>query len=284
MKKLRLATMSFLPRPCSARPLEEGVAAVGRVGVGVAKLVALGAAAAADGVVATAGVLDDGEQLSTHVGVDAVALGEEDGAGVLHGVGGVVALGGVVGVVGEEVDGLLALKVNEAHTAALWDHAGPMLRWLHRHVFNYTAWDLSCLLDRLGHGWPPWLFWRGHPRGVPLRCFGLGTHMDAPTWFWAGHPRWMPLHGVSDENGLMLADADACLLAVEAACGEVVALAAQDVLADAHAGGAGQVVAHLEVAGHLEVGEAGGAPVDDLFGVDGGIGACGDVGLHVVLA
>ena len=76
----------------------------------------------------------------------------------------------------------------------------------------------------------------------------------------------------------------ACLLAVEASCGEVVALAAEDVLADAHAGGAGQVVADLEVAGHLEVGEAGGAPVDYLFGVDGGIGACGDVGLHVVLA
>ena len=72
--------------------------------------------------------LDDGEQLSTHVGVDAVALGEEDGAGVLHGIGGVVALGGVVGVVGEEVDGLLALEVDEAHTAALgrrpWPSAG----------------------------------------------------------------------------------------------------------------------------------------------------------------
>ena len=100
---------------------------------------------------ATAGVLDDGEQLSTHVGVDAVALGEEDGAGVLHGVGGVVALGGVVGVVGEEVDGLLALEVDEADTAALGDDLGPVLGGLNRYVFNYTAWDLGCLLDGLGH-------------------------------------------------------------------------------------------------------------------------------------
>ena len=72
---------------------------------------------------------------------------------------------------------------------------------------------------------------------------------------------------------VMLSDADAGLLAVEASGGEVVAFAAEDVLADAHAGGAGQVVAHLEVAGDFEVGETCGAPMDDLFGVDGGIGA-----------
>ena len=67
-------------------------------------------------------------------------------------------------------------------------------------------------------------------------------------------------------ESMELPDADAGLLAVEASGGEVVAFAAEDVLADAHAGGAGQVVADFEVAGHLEVGEAGGAPVDDLFG------------------
>ena len=69
-----------------------------------------------------------------------------------------------------------------------------------------------------------------------------------------------------------LADSYACLFAVEASGGEVIAFAAEDVLADAHAGGAGEVVADLEIAGDFEVGEAGGAPVYDLFGVDRGIG------------
>src|SRR6266498_3522813 len=63
---------------------QEVLPAAGGVLGAVAKLVALGAAAAADGVVAAAGVLDDGEQTPPHVRVDPVPLGEEDRPRVLH--------------------------------------------------------------------------------------------------------------------------------------------------------------------------------------------------------
>ena len=103
---------------------------------------------------ATAGVLDDGEELASHVGVDGVAGGEEDGSGVFHGVGGVVALGGVVGVVGEEVDGLLAFEVDEAEACALGDDVGPVFGGLEGDVVGDCAGDLGWVL---GHGMPPLL-------------------------------------------------------------------------------------------------------------------------------
>ena len=62
------------------------------------------------------------------------------------------------------------------------------------------------------------------------------------------------------------------------------AFAAEDVFADAHGGGAGEVVADFVVAGDFEVGEAVGAPTDDGFGVDGGAGAGGEVGFDLVFA
>ena len=74
------------------------------------------------------------------------------------------------------------------------------------------------------------------------------------------------------------------MLAVEGVLGEVVGLAAEDVLADAHGGECGGGRRGPRSSGDLEIGEAGGAPVDDGFGVDGGAGAGGEVGLDLVLA
>src|SRR6266545_2418399 len=105
---------------------QEVLAAVGGVLDAVAKLVALGAAAAANGVVATAGVFNDGEETPAHIRVDAVPLGEEDRPRVLHGVGSVVALRGILGIVAEEVDRLLAFEVDDAKDLTVPEHAPPV--------------------------------------------------------------------------------------------------------------------------------------------------------------
>ena len=117
----------LLAEPEGRQGAQEIAAAAGRVLDAVAELVALRATAAADGVVAAAGVLHDREEPPPHVRIDAVAPREEDRPRVLHRVGGVVAFLGIGRVVAEEVDGLLALEVDDAQHLARRDHAGPGL-------------------------------------------------------------------------------------------------------------------------------------------------------------
>src|SRR5262249_54046947 len=100
--------------------------AAGRALDAVADLVALGAAAAADGVVAPARVLDNGEEAAPHVRVDPMPRGEKDRPGVLHGVRGIVALRGIGRVIAEKVDGLAALEIDDAQHLALPEDAPPV--------------------------------------------------------------------------------------------------------------------------------------------------------------
>ena len=87
-------------------------------------------------IVAAARVLDDREEAPAHVRVDAVARGQEGRPRVLHGVGGVVALLGPGRVVAEEVDGLLALEVDDAKGLALRDDPTPVPARLDHPVFD----------------------------------------------------------------------------------------------------------------------------------------------------
>ena len=73
-----------------------------------------------------AGVLDHREEHVPHVGVQFRALADEEPAGDLHGVGGVVTVGGVLRVVAEEIDRLAAFEVGEAKRRAQRHDAGPV--------------------------------------------------------------------------------------------------------------------------------------------------------------
>jgi hypothetical protein len=67
-------------------------------------------------------VLDDREDRPGNVGIELVALGQEDAAGGLERVGSMVALLRIVGVVAEEIHRLLAFEVDDAqYLAALHD-------------------------------------------------------------------------------------------------------------------------------------------------------------------
>src|SRR5262249_12414310 len=125
LKPFTFRPTALLPGPNGREPLQKVLRAARRRLDAVTDLVALGAAAAADRVVATAGVLDDREKPPAHVRVQTVARRQEDRARILHGVGGVVALARIVGVVTEEVDRLLALEVDDPQGLTLLEHASP---------------------------------------------------------------------------------------------------------------------------------------------------------------
>src|SRR5262245_54073109 len=145
MKKLMLATTSFSPMP-GQRAEEVGVAAR-RVRYLVAEQVAGGATAAADGVVPAAHrVCHDREELGRAYGIDAVTLAEIDILVVLHRVRRVVAVGGIVGVVAKEVDGLLALEVHDAERLPRRQHARPVLVGGDHHVLQSLTVHESSLL------------------------------------------------------------------------------------------------------------------------------------------
>src|SRR5262249_41216866 len=105
----------------------------------VAKLVALGAAAAADRVVAAAGVLDDREQAAAQVRVDAVAAREKGRLCVFHGVGGVVTLFGIPRVVAEEIHGLPALEVDDSQDLPAREDPRPRLAGRDHAVLDHLA-------------------------------------------------------------------------------------------------------------------------------------------------
>ena len=85
---------------------------------GVADHVALAGAGAAEGVVAAAGVGDDGEQDVALGGDELCAGGEIDVLLLADGVLRAVAVGVVVRVVEEGVDGLVAFEVDDADVLA----------------------------------------------------------------------------------------------------------------------------------------------------------------------
>jgi hypothetical protein len=72
-------------------------------------------------------VRHDREELRGAHGIDAVPLAQVDVLVVLHRIRRVVAVGRLVGVVAEEVDGLLALEVHDAERLPRRQHARPVL-------------------------------------------------------------------------------------------------------------------------------------------------------------
>ena len=96
-----------------------------RVACAVAHVVELERAASEDRVVPAAGVLDDGHHPAGTHGPQHRALAEVDVALELDRVRRVVTLRGVVGVVAEEVDRLLALEIDEHQTFSLGDPPAP---------------------------------------------------------------------------------------------------------------------------------------------------------------
>src|SRR5581483_1482785 len=89
--------------------------------------VALGAAGAAQRVVAAAGVADDRREHGSLARQQARSGGEEDVVLGAHGVGRAVTVRGVVRVVEEGVDGLVALEVDDAQDVAPRQDVGPRL-------------------------------------------------------------------------------------------------------------------------------------------------------------
>jgi hypothetical protein len=77
--------------------------------------------------VAAAGVLDDREEAAARVRIDAVASREEDCLGVLHRIGRVVALLGILRVVAEEVHGLPAFEVDDPKRLPFLQDTRPRL-------------------------------------------------------------------------------------------------------------------------------------------------------------
>jgi hypothetical protein len=96
------------------------------MGNAVEQLVGDSRAAAADRVVAAESILGDGHQRLGPVGIEDIALAQEDRARLLHGVGRMVTLVGVASIVAEKIDGLLALGVDDAQGLAAIDDAAPV--------------------------------------------------------------------------------------------------------------------------------------------------------------
>ena len=130
MNQFTLLVMSRLPMPAprvreeevvDARVLVPGVEAV-------AQRVRLATARAADGVVAFAVRRGDRHHRPALVGEQLRAGDQEDVPLGHHRVGRAVALGGIVGVVEDAVDRLVALEVDDLQRAAGLDHVGPRRR------------------------------------------------------------------------------------------------------------------------------------------------------------
>ena len=115
----------------------------------VAQRVRLAAARAADGVVALAGRRGDRHHRPALVGEQLRAGDQEDVALRDDRVGRAVALGGIVGVVEDAVDGLVALEVDDAQRAAGLDDVRPRrTRVEHLVVEHRTRHDRRVLTRR----------------------------------------------------------------------------------------------------------------------------------------
>src|SRR5574340_1296898 len=106
--------------------MQKVIATVRLVTDAIAKAVKRSAAAAADGVVPTAGVCDDSKEWCQPHAVKDGAGGEEDAAGIdLHRVGRGIAVRRVVRVVAEKIHRLLSLEVDDAHRLSSVEPAAP---------------------------------------------------------------------------------------------------------------------------------------------------------------
>src|SRR5215471_5040048 len=123
-----------LPEPERPEGTDEILVAAPLPRLTVAKAIVGGAAAAGQRVVTANRVSNDREQPLGPYAVQPVPGGQVDRSRILHRVGRVVAVGGVSGVIAQEVDRLLAFYVDNAQHVAYLDHSRPMRSGGHVHL------------------------------------------------------------------------------------------------------------------------------------------------------